>query len=132
MRQEFPTSVKRAALERSGGLCEAVGVRYGYQPGERCQRPVHARRVNYEHYPRGAHDPSPDTRLLSNCTAICPECNQYAANHTDKKVEAKIKRSRRKFGLDPDLRRPRPKLRSRSKFQRGRKFDSGKPRARDV
>lgn len=119
MRHEFPVAVKRAALARSKGRCEAVGVRYGHKPGERCRRRVSDRRVNYEHYPRGAHDPHPDTRSLGNCWAICPECNQYAANHTDKQVEQKIKnvsydealhraRMERKAGLDtPDPPKPR-------------------------
>ena len=36
-----------------------------------------------------------------------PTFNQFAANHTDKRVEAKIKRIRRSHGLDPDKRKPR-------------------------
>lgn len=90
-RQEFPRSVKKAAMERSGGRCEAVGVRYGYPAGERCQRPVAPGAVNYEHYPRGAHDPHPDTRTLGNCTAICPQCNQFANNKHDTQREQSIK-----------------------------------------
>jgi hypothetical protein len=119
-RHEFPAAVKREALERSGGQCEAVGGRNGLPDGVRCQRPVYKGRVQFDHYPRGAHDPHPDTVTIGNCTACCPECNQYAANNTDKAVEAKIKRVRRKHGLDPDTRKPRPKMRSRG-FQRGAK-----------
>lgn len=91
MRHEFPVAVKRAAFERAGGQCEAVGLRYGFPPGVRCQRPVLPKRVNYEHYPRGAHDPDPETRTLANCTAICPECNQHANNRHDTPREQKIK-----------------------------------------
>ena len=119
MRHEFPVSVKRAALERSGGQCEATGPRYGLPAGVRCQRRVFKGRVQFDHYPRGAHDPHPDTRTLGNCHATCPECNQHAANHTDKQVEQKIKnlsydeaahraKMARKAGLDvPDPVRPR-------------------------
>ncbi len=99
MRHEFPASVKNAAMERSQGRCEAIGRRYGYEAGERCQRPVQPGKVNYEHYPRGAHDPSPETRTLANCTAICPQCNAYAAQRYDTPFEAKLKRSLRKRGL---------------------------------
>lgn len=118
-RHEFPVSVKRAALERSGGQCEATGPRYGLPAGVRCQRRVFKGRVQFDHYPRGAHDPHPDTRTLGNCHATCPECNQHAANHTDKQVEQKIKnlsydeaahraKMARKAGLDvPDPPRPR-------------------------
>ena len=119
MRHEFPAAVKRAALERGGGQCEAVGQRYGLPAGVRCQRTVHAKRVQFDHFPRGAHDPHPDTRTLGNCVATCPECNQYAANHTDKQVEQRIKnlsydealhqaKMARKAGVDvPDPPRPR-------------------------
>ena len=110
-RHEFTKPVKVAALERSGGQCEAIGERYGLPAGVRCQRPVAWGAVQFDHYPRGAHDPHPDTRTLGNCVATCPACNQFAANHTDKQVEQKIKgvsydeavhraRMARKTGLD--------------------------------
>lgn len=118
-RHEFPTAVKRAALERSGGQCEAVGERYGLPAGIRCLSRVYQGHVNYEHYPRGAHDPHPETRQIGNCTAICPHCNQYANNKHDTPREQKIKnvsydhalhraRMDRKAGLDvPDPVKPR-------------------------
>lgn len=90
-RHEFTPAVKRDALQRSGGQCEAVGERYGLPHGVRCQRRIAKGAVQFDHYPRGAHDPHPETRLLGNCTACCPECNQYAANHTDKQREQSIK-----------------------------------------
>lgn len=92
-RHEFSSKTKAEALQRSGGQCEAVGERYGLPHGVRCQRPVHARRVNYEHWPRPAHDPHPETRTIANCTAICPECNQWANNHHDTPREQKLKRA---------------------------------------
>lgn len=91
MRHEFPIAVKREALTRSGGICEAVGERYGFPAGVRCQRPVRKGHVNYEHWPRGAHDPHPDTVKIGNCTAICPQCNAWANNKHDTPREQKIK-----------------------------------------
>lgn len=139
-RHEFPAAVKREALERSGGQCEAIGKRYGLPAGVRCQRAVYKGRVQFEHYPRGAHDPHPDTRSLGNCWATCPECNQWAANHTDKQVEQKVKnlgydhalhqaKMARKAGLDvADPPKPRgrqaksgPPIRSRGFTQTGPK-----------
>lgn len=38
MRYEFPKPVKRDALKRSGGLCEATGEVYGLEPGQRLMR----------------------------------------------------------------------------------------------
>ena len=121
-RQNFSKTVKAAALERSGGQCEAVGERYGLPAGVRCQNPIWAGHVEFDHYPRGAHDPHPDTKTAGNCVACCPGpggCNQYAANHTDKQVEQRIKnlshdeavhraRMARKAGQDvPDPEPPR-------------------------
>lgn len=112
-RHEFPAAVKRAALERSGGQCEAVGERYGLPAGVRCHNRIGRGRVHFDHYPRGAHDPHPDTRTLGNCTATCPGCNQRANNKFDTPREQKIKkvsydtalhaaRMARKAGLDVD------------------------------
>lgn len=120
-RHEFPVAVKREAMARSNGQCEAVGERYGFPAGVRCQRRVYKGQVNYEHYPRGAHDPSPETIQIGNCTAICPQCNQFAANHTDKAVEAKIKRIRQKHGIDPVRRKHKPKPIRSPGFRKGAK-----------
>lgn len=133
-RHEFTAAVKRQALERSGGQCEAVGERYGLPHGVRCHRRVHARRVNYEHYPRGAHDPHPETRQIGNCWAICPECNAYAAAKFDTPREQKIKRTTydhqlhearmaRKAGQDvPDPEKPRGRQGKKGPPIRGRGF----------
>jgi hypothetical protein len=111
-RYEFTQSVKNAALERSKGRCEAVGKRYGLPPGERCQRLIGPGQVHYDHYPLPAHDPNPATRTLENCVATCPQCNMHAAYTEDIQREWKIKRIRRKHGLDPDTRKPRKALKS--------------------
>lgn len=115
-RHNFTKTTKKAALARSGGRCEAVGERYGKAPGVRCSTPVAMGAVQFDHYPRGAHDPHPDTRTLGNCTACCPACNQYAANHTDKTVEAKMKRVQIFHGLREPKAKPKPKMRSANRF----------------
>lgn len=105
MRHNFSTRTKKAALARSGGRCEAVGVRYGHQPGHRCNADLSVTGVEHDHFPLGAHAENSDT--LENDVVCCPACNQYAANHFDKAIEAKIKRIRRANG-DPALRRKTP------------------------
>lgn len=123
-RHEFPIAVKRAVLKRSEGRCEAVGERYGLAHGVRCNADLSITGVQYDHWPLGAH--APDSATLENCTATCPSCNQHAANHTDKKVEAKIKRVRRLHGKDPDKRKPRPKIKSRGFTKSLRRTMSGR------
>jgi 5-methylcytosine-specific restriction enzyme A len=135
LRHEFTKKTKAAALERSGGRCEAVGERYGHPAGERCERAIGRGKVNYDHFPRGAHDPHPETRTVGNCVATCPQCNQFANNKFDTPREAKMKdvtyehavhqaRMKRKAGLDvPDPKRhrekkPRPKMKGPG-FRRG-------------
>ncbi len=112
MRHEFSAAAIREADARANGRCEATGERYGLPHGVRCNADLTVTGRQRDHYPRGAHDPHPETRTAANCVVCCPRCNQYAANHTDKRVEAKIKRIRRKHGLEPDNRKPRPKIRS--------------------
>lgn len=122
MRHEFTPSIRRAAEARANGRCEATGQRYGLPSGVRCNADLAVTGVQHDHYPLGAHHP--DSATLENDVVCCPKCNQYAANHTDKKVEAKIKRVRRKHGLDEDRRKPRPKMRSRSQWPKGQKLQS--------
>lgn len=116
MRLEFGAKVKREALVRAAGRCEATGPRWGHAPGVRCNADLAVTGVQHDHWPLGAHAEGSNT--IENDVVCCPACNQFAANHTDKAVEAKIKRVRRKHGLDPDNRKPRPKMRSRS-FDKG-------------
>jgi hypothetical protein len=117
LRHEFPPSVKKAALERSGGRCEAIGPRWGHPPGIRCNADLAVTGAEHDHYPLGAHAEGSNT--LENDVVCCPPCNQFAANHSDKQREQKIKnlsydtalhaaRMGRKAGLDiPDPAKPR-------------------------
>ena len=77
MRKEFPKPVKRAALLRSGGLCEGEGNRdlaYG---------------VHFDHVNADSNGGKP---TLENCAAVCPHCNMHKAYHHDTPRAAKLKR----------------------------------------
>lgn len=124
MRHEFRAAAIREADARANGRCEATGPRYGLPEGVRCNADLTVTGRQRDHYPRGAHDPHPDTRTAGNCVVCCPRCNQYAANHTDKQREWKIKDVRRKHGLDPDERKKAPPIKSRSFAQGHRPMQS--------
>lgn len=115
-RHEFSRKTKAAALARSGGRCEATGERYGLKPGERCNAELAVTGVQHDHWPLGAHAEGSNT--IDNDVVCCPRCNQWAANHGDKQREQKIKDVRRHHGLDPDKRKPKPRMRSRG-FAKG-------------
>ncbi len=68
MRNEFPKSVRRAALLRARGICEAMGTVYGLTAATRCHAPL-AKGVEFDHYPIRASDGGPAT--LENCVAGC-------------------------------------------------------------
>lgn len=105
MRYEFGKPVKREALRRSGGLCEAVGDVYGLKPGERCNAPL-SHGVEFDHYPSPATDRGSDT--LDNCVACCPVCHRRKTSRYDVPMQAKNKRVRDKYtGI-----RSTPRLRS--------------------
>src|SRR5690606_20906390 len=98
-RYEFPKSVMREALKRSGKICEAVGSVYGLEPGQRCNAPLdHG--VEFDHYPAPATDPGSDT--LENCQAVCPTCHRHKTGTYDVPMQAKAKRvSDRHNGIRP-------------------------------
>ena len=122
VRQNFTQTTRKAAYERSGGFCEASGVRYGKEPGERCNKPI-GKVFHADHYPRGAHDPHPDTRSLANCVACCPECNLYAAQHFDTPFEARLKKVLRKRGLGPKPPKRKAKIPTPAKRLTSRPFE---------
>ena len=109
-RHNFTAAAKREAEARAGGRCEATGIRYGLEPGVRCNADLSKTGIERDHYPRGAHDPHPETKTAANCVVCCPACNQYAANHIDKRVEAKMKRIQVKHNPDPSTRKVKPKI----------------------
>ena len=89
MRSEFSKQTKRAALKRSGKLCEAVGSVYGLEPGQRCNAPL-SHGVEFDHYPIPATERDSDG--LENCVACCKACHKFKTRTFDIPVQAKTKR----------------------------------------
>lgn len=87
-RSEFSKQTKRDALKRSGGHCEAVGLRYGLDAGKRCNFPL-AYGVQFDHITADSHG---GENSLDNCAAVCRECHATKTKTYDTPVAAKIKR----------------------------------------
>lgn len=120
MRHNFSPAVKRAARQRSGGFCEAVGTLYGLEQGQRCNAPLAGKRVEIDHYPIPATDEGSD--VLENAVTCCTECHGFKTRTYDVPMQAKGKRlADRHNGLrsTPKLTgagfRPAPKQRSASR-----------------
>lgn len=91
-RREFTKETKRQALKRSAGICEAVGRRFGLEPGIRCSVSL-AFGVRFEHL---APDANSKDNSLDNCAAVCPRCWRWKTDHYDKPMVAKTVRQRDK------------------------------------
>ena len=91
-RREFTKPIKRAALARSGMLCEAVGAWYGLDPGKRCNAPLSAG-VEFDHIilDANSHDNS-----LENCAAVCIPCHRFKSAQVDTPTAAKTLRQQDK------------------------------------
>jgi len=87
-RAEFDKPTKRAALHRSGGLCEANGSWYGLEDGQRCNAPL-AQGVEFDHVDLDAN--SKDSSL-QNCAAVCKPCHRWKTENRDIPLAAKTKR----------------------------------------
>ena len=111
-RTYFSKPVKREALKRSGGLCEAVGGWYGLEPGRRCNAPL-AYGVEFDHIilDANSHDNS-----LGNCAAVCIACHKYKTSKIDVPTAAKTLRQRDKH---LGIRGNKPKWPSRPLRSRG-------------
>ena len=102
MRHEFSKPVKREALKRSGGFCEAVGKAYGLPSGQRCNAPL-SHGVEFDHYPVPATERDSDG--LDNCVACCKTCHAFKTRTLDIPVQAKTKRvSDKHQGIRPPSR----------------------------
>ena len=88
-REEFSKPVRREALRRSNGYCEAIGVVYGLKSGERCNTSL-SKGVEFDHYPIRAADGGPGT--LENCVAVCLACHRHKTTTFDIPNAAKGKR----------------------------------------
>lgn len=109
MRHNFTPRTKKAARERAGGACEAVGSVYGLPVGKRCLAPLGASGGEIDHYPLPAHAEGSDN--LENAVVCCKSCHSYKTRNFDIPAEAKIKRIVRKAG-PVELRRKTKKINS--------------------
>lgn len=91
-RANFTKPVKREALKRSGGLCEAVGGWYGLDLGKRCNAPL-AYGVEFDHI---ILDANSKDNSLDNCAAVCLTCHRYKTAKIDVPTAAKTLRQQDK------------------------------------
>lgn len=87
-RREFATKTRKAALKRSGLVCEAVGDWYGLPTGERCTANL-GDGVEYDHL---ILDANSKDNSLENCRAVCPRCHRWKTTHRDTPTAAKTVR----------------------------------------
>ncbi len=106
MRHEFSKATKKAALLRSGGVCEASGTVYGLQPETRCTTSL-GLGVEFDHYPLPAH--AENSATVENCQAVCPAHHKYKTRTYDIPIEAKLKRIQREHG-PVEFRKKRKKI----------------------
>ena len=119
MRHEFSTKVKRLALQRSTGYCEAVGNVYGLEPGQRCNAPL-SYGVEFDHYPIQATEEG--SNGLENCVAVCKTCHKHKTRTFDIPTQAKSKRIRDKHS---GIKKAKKKIPSRG-------FKAYKPNVKQV
>jgi 5-methylcytosine-specific restriction protein A len=125
-RHNFSPKVKRQARERSGGYCEASGVVYGLDPGQRCNAPLAGKRVEIDHYPIPATDEGSD--VLENAVTCCVKCHSHKTATYDIPMQAKGKRvSDRNLGL-----RPASKLQSRGFSKSATKYSPARGAMRTI
>ena len=91
-RAEFNKPTRRAALKRSGGLCEAIGIFYGLASDTRCNVPL-GNGVEFDHINQEAnsHDNS-----LENCASVCKKCHAFKTAKHDTPRAAKTLRQQDK------------------------------------
>lgn len=90
-RAEFSREVRRQALKRSGGFCEASGPAYGFARGTRCRAPLFYG-VEFDHYPIRAADGGDGS--IDNCMAVCRKCHRWKTAKVDIPALAKGRRIR--------------------------------------
>lgn len=108
-RREFEKKTKRAALERSGGFCEAVGTWYGLEKDQRCNVPL-SHGVQFDHIDLDANSKD---NSLANCAAVCIKCHQFKTAKIDIPKAAKTVRQQDKHnGIKKSKGRPLPGTRA--------------------
>lgn len=90
-RSEFTRKTKQEALQRSGIRCEAAGIRYGFDDGQRCNCSL-SLGVQYDH---AVPDALGGDNSLENCLAICVQCHRFKTKNDVKQI-AKSNRQRDK------------------------------------
>jgi 5-methylcytosine-specific restriction protein A len=101
-RREFPAPVRRAAIQRANGECEAVGGRYGLLPGQRCGAVLGPDRAIDHELP----DWMGGEPVLENARVVCGACHRIATRG-DAADRAKAKRNAdRHTGAKAPSRRP--------------------------
>ena len=113
MSRAFSKQVKREALQRSGGKCEATGQLYGLPDATRCQADL-GYGVEFDHHILWAN--SRDS-TLDNCLAVCPLCHRFKTSNHDTPKAAKTVRQRDKHSGVHASRNPMPGSR-KSKWKR--------------
>lgn len=88
MRNFFSKAVKRAALRRSGGKCEASGHLYGLAQDQRCNSGL-AYGVEFDHFIARSNC---GDNSLQNCKAVCKRCHKFKTENHDTPRAAKTKR----------------------------------------
>ena len=89
-RHNFSRKVRNEAKARANGRCEAEGVVYGLEPGQRCNAVLKGKRVEIDHYPIPATDEGSD--VLSNAVTCCVKCHSHKTATYDIPMQAKGKR----------------------------------------
>lgn len=84
-RAEFTAATRKAALRRSGLICEAVGDWYGLPVNQRCATSL-ALGVEYDHL---ILDANSKDNSLENCRAVCPKCHAWKTANRDTPLAAK-------------------------------------------
>lgn len=97
-RREFQKQIKRDALRRSGGQCEARGAMYGLPLGMRCFADL-GYGVEFDHV---ILDANSKDNSLENCAAVCIKCHKWKTAKHDTPLAAKTLRQQDKAsGIKP-------------------------------
>jgi len=87
-RREFPITVRREAVKRSGMKCEAIGSDYGLEPGWRCNGELGSG-FDFDHIIPDSIGGEP---TLVNCAVVCKRCHGIKTATLDTPRAAKTKR----------------------------------------
>ncbi len=106
-RKEFSKEVRRAAIKRADGRCEAVGKAYGLEPNTRCGASI-AYGFHIDHI---VPDGLGGDASLENAACVCKACHKVKTERQDTSQIAKMKRQRDKHMGIRAPKKPWPKRR---------------------